>query len=573
MNRAFVFSATAFLLIIPAAILAGSFLQIVKSGDDATILIAKSDVTFYAYKNIKSSFNTASCSYFLLSGSDTSAIIGNLTDDWAPYIESNFTGLNISIAKSQINVTYNAAENSIRVGNINDINDGISINITYQNTTIEGEIGPLEIKSNCDVLTSGVTGGDVTAQITLFLRLSNTMSYTEGTSDANSTFVNIPEGSSVTWTIDPLNATHDFNITGDIDIYLYLDPNPDGGKYPDLTVTLNCGLCSPSELASLTEDQITNDTAEWHVITISPSAGTIIPVNSNLSLTLSVPTGPQAPSIDVYYDSSTYNSGVNIPGSTSEVDTEAPSFGGLTSATDAGTGGQINLLWSAASDPSTPITYYIYISNSDTFDYNNENYTTTNTYYNVTGLTNGQWYNFVVRAQDSASNMDDNTVNKSATPSGTSFSETLYSSGNYTGSSDTFDDTKLLNDDNKKVVVDQGDIELADFYDPTGTVTDITSCVIYWIDKAKTKGGASASDANRTIDAGDGSAWTWGTYGPTLATSGEAQYSLDITSYFEGVSVDEAGDINNIRLRYTSNDTTGNVDFEWDQVYIVIQYT
>jgi hypothetical protein len=263
---------------------------------------------------------------------------------------------------------------------------------------------------------------------------------------------------------------------------------------------------------------------------------------------------------------------MNIPGNTSTPDETAPTFSGLTSATDAGTGGQINLSWSAASDPSIPIMYYIYISNSGTFDYNNENYTTTNTYYNVTGLTNGQWYNFIVRAQDSASNMDTNTVNKSAIPSGTSFSETLYSSGNYTGSSDTFDSTILLNDDNKKVVVDQGDIEIADFDDPTGTVTNITSAIIYWIDKAKTKGGASASDANRTIDAGDGSDWSWGTYGPAPATSGEAQYSLDITSYFTGVGTD-ATDIANIKLRYTSNDTTGKVDFEWDQVYIDIQYT
>lgn len=571
MNRAFVFSVTGFLLIIPAAILAASFLHIVKTGEDATTLSAKSDVTLYAYKNIRASFNKASCSYFLLSGSNTSAIIGNLTDDWASYIEANYTGLDITIAKSQINVTYDSSENSIKVGNINDINDGIPINVTYQNTTIAGELGPLKMSSTCDVVTPGAAAGAETPHITLFLRSGNELSFTEGTS-LSSTNQRINEGESYTWTIDPLYTLYDFNITGNIDIYLYLDPEIDPPKYPDLTVTLTCGLCNPSVLATLTEDQITNDTADWYVITISPATGTILPKGSNLSLTLSVSNEPGGVvSIDVYYDSSEYNSGMNIPGNASAPDETAPTFDGLENATNAGTGGAINLDWSAASDPSTPITYYIYISTSGTFNYASENYTTQNTYYNVTGLTNGQWYNFVVRAQDSASNMDTNTENKSATPSGTTYEETLYSSGNYTNSSDAFDSTILLNDDNKKVVVDEDDIETADFDDPAGTVTNITSCIIYWIDKAKTKGGYSVNDANRTIDAGDGSVWTWGTYGPATATGVEQQYSLDITSHFDGIGDDT--DINNIRLRYTSNDETDKVDFEWDQVYIVIQYT
>ncbi len=572
MNRAFVFSTTGFLLIIPAVILAASFLHMVQSGEDATILSAKSDVTLYAYKNMRASFNKAGCSYFLLSGSDTSAIIANLTDEWASYIEVNYTGLNITIAKSQINVTYDSDENSIKVGNINDINDGIPINVTYQNTTIAGELGPLEIQGTCDVVAPQGAAEEETPRITLFLRSGNELSFTEGTS-SSSTHMTISEGSSVTWTIDPLYADYDFNITGNIDFYLYLDPTIAPPKYPDLTVTLTCGLCNPSVLATLTEDQITNDTADWYVITISPATGTIIPKGSNLSLTLSVPDTPGGVvSIDIYYDSSEYNSGMDLPGNTSVPDETAPTFGGLVSATDAATGGAINLDWSAASDPSIPITYYIYISTSGTFNYGFENYTTQGVYYNVTGLTNGQWYNFVVRAQDSASNMDTNTVNKSATPSGTSYEETLYSSGSYTGSSDTFDSTVLHDDDNNKVVVDQGDIEIADFDDPTGTVTNITSCVIYWIDKARATGGASVSDANRTIDAGDGGVWTWGTYGPATATGVEQQYSLDITDYFAGVDTD-AADINDIRLRYTSNDATGKVDFHWDQVYIVIQYT
>ena len=41
-------------------------------------------------------------------------------------------------------------------------------------------------------------------------------------------------------------------------------------------------------------------------------------------------------------------------------DTTPPTFAGLTGATDAATGGTVNLTWAAATDPSTPITYDIY---------------------------------------------------------------------------------------------------------------------------------------------------------------------------------------------------------------------
>lgn len=573
MNRAFVFSTTAFLLIVPAAILAASFLQIVKTGEDVAILSAKSDVTLYAFKNIRASFNKASCSFFLLSGSNTSYIIGNLTEDWAPYMEANYTGLNVTIAKGQINVTYNSVDDSIKVGNINDMREGIPINLTYRNTTIEGKIGPLEIANDCDVLMPGELDTSVTPSVFMFMRSANELSFTAGSS-ASTTKVTLSEGGSETWTIDPMYDSYDFNITGNIDIYLYLDPAIDPPKYPELTAILTCGLCNPQVLANIVEDQITNDTAEWYVLTISPALGTRIPKNSNLSLTLSVsPVAGGVVSLDVYYDSATYNAGFNMPGNTSIPDETAPTFGGLATATDAATGGAINLDWSAASDVSTPITYYIYISSiSGSFNFNSENYTTQDTYYNVTGLTNGQVYYFVVRAQDAVSNMDNNGIERSATPSGTSYEETLYSSGNYSGSTIEFDSTILLNDDNSKLNIDRGDVVIADFNDPTGPVTNITSAIIYWSDRAKTTGGAIASDANRTLDAGDGSSWTWGTYGPATAAGTEANYTLEITDYFTGVTTD-ATDINNIRLRYTSNDATDNVEFHWDQVYIVIRYT
>jgi hypothetical protein len=96
-------------------------------------------------------------------------------------------------------------------------------------------------------------------------------------------------------------------------------------------------------------------------------------------------------------------------------DTTSPIFTGLASATDAQANGAVNLSWSAASDPSTPITYNIYYSTSPG-GYGFAKATTQNTSYQVTGLTNGQVYYFVVRAQDVVGNEDDNMVEISATP-------------------------------------------------------------------------------------------------------------------------------------------------------------
>ena len=573
MNKAFVFSTTAFLLIIPAALLAASFLQIVKSGDDATALSVRSDVTLYTYKNARAGFNKASCSFFLLSGSDTSAIIGNLSDEWAQSIEANYTGVNITIDTSKINVTYDSDENSIRIGNIDDMNDGIPINITYQNTTIEGKLGPLEIASDCDVVTPGGEPGEESPFVTLFLVDTDKLSFDEGTGDADSSFVNLGEGDSATFTIDPLYDAMQFNITGSIDIYLYLDPIVDPPKYPDITVSLECGLCNPSVLATLTEDEISNDTAGWYVFTITPASGTVIPKLSNLTLTLSVADTPGGVvGIKVFYDSATYNSALSIPGNASIPDETAPTFSGLVSASDRVAGGAINLYWDAATDISEPITYYIYVSSTADFNYDFENYTTQNSYYNATGLTNGQWYNFVVRAQDAASNMETNTVDKSATPTGATYTETLYSEGNSSGSDDIFDRSILFKDDNKKVIVDQGEIETAYFDDPIAVVTDVTSCVIYWVDEVTVTAGPP-NTANRTVDMGDGSSWDWGTFGPAEPTGTEATYSLNLTTYFTDTSPNDQTDINDIQLRYTSNDASGVVDFWWDHVYIDITYT
>ncbi len=111
---------------------------------------------------------------------------------------------------------------------------------------------------------------------------------------------------------------------------------------------------------------------------------------------------------------------------TTPVDSTPPDFNGLDAATDLGTGGAINLLWTPAndpdtlecnSDPSLPITYNVYYSMvSGTQDFMNANATTTSTFIDITGLQNGAFYYFVVRAEDAAGNEEANLVEKSALP-------------------------------------------------------------------------------------------------------------------------------------------------------------
>ncbi len=98
-------------------------------------------------------------------------------------------------------------------------------------------------------------------------------------------------------------------------------------------------------------------------------------------------------------------------------DTQPPTFSGLQSVINIGTGTSLELSWDAAVDASTPITYYIFRSTtSGGQDFNSPVGSTTNTYFNDTGLTEGTTYYYVVRAEDSNGYRDTNTVEVSGSP-------------------------------------------------------------------------------------------------------------------------------------------------------------
>lgn len=111
---------------------------------------------------------------------------------------------------------------------------------------------------------------------------------------------------------------------------------------------------------------------------------------------------------------------------TTPIDTTPPTFGGLGSSIDLGTGGTVRLVWSAAidpdtvecnTDPSLPISYNIYHSmTSGGQDFLNPNATTEGTQIDISGLQNGVFSYFVVRAVDSSGNEDSNLVEKSVLP-------------------------------------------------------------------------------------------------------------------------------------------------------------
>jgi hypothetical protein len=146
-DNAFVFTGTAFLLVIPTVILAASFINMVEYGSKATVASIRSDVVFYAYNDVKSSFEKTGCNLIDVYGSNTSAIRQYLTATWAPLIKQNYTervGVIIDLPEDKINVSDDAQYHRIEIGNLNT-SQSIPLNVTDLNSeaSLNLSMGPL----------------------------------------------------------------------------------------------------------------------------------------------------------------------------------------------------------------------------------------------------------------------------------------------------------------------------------------------------------------------------------------------------------------------------------------------
>jgi predicted CxxxxCH...CXXCH cytochrome family protein len=126
------------------------------------------------------------------------------------------------------------------------------------------------------------------------------------------------------------------------------------------------------------------------------------------------------PNTTVYGTSNTASYTVSAtPDTTAPVLTGSPSWYGLDKATVLDASGTVKLSWTRAEDHSMPITYDVFWS-TVAIDYDTPQASTKDTSYRVTGLTNGQSYNFAVRAKDFYNNTDTNTITLQAIPQGLS---------------------------------------------------------------------------------------------------------------------------------------------------------
>ncbi|MCK4644612.1 endonuclease [bacterium] len=206
------------------------------------------------------------------------------------------------------------------------------------------------------------------------------------------------------------------------DVYLDDESSNDfvinGGEYYELLDDADITIDgpSPASLSSLANTNQRNNPgdsalliASWTTSTYdnaTPGSGAGTPSNAGVIINeYSDGSDYKYEYIELYYD----GGGVT--------DTTPPVFAGIESVTDTQWGGELTLGWSTASDTSTPISYYIYISTaSGGQDFGSPDYVTQELTYDVNGLNNGTEYFFVVRARDSKNNVSTNMQELSGIP-------------------------------------------------------------------------------------------------------------------------------------------------------------
>ncbi len=562
--KGFVFTGMVFLMVIPAMILAASFLNMMETGDKATALVTQSDAAFAVYNNVDSNLELASCSYFLINDDDTALILQNLTGYWAPYIEGNYTAVTVSIAEDEINVTYNITGDYIKVGNINNIDEGIPITITVQDITYQRDLGPLKLYKNCsEEIAADIEVAGILGQTLYLTNISVQYNLTaESPTTTQNLSVVIADGESVEWVISPFdnvsfNTSAPFNVTDDILLSIYLIPTTDWPTNP----TVNFGLFYDGfQLGS----SITNETTTegWSTNYITGITGTIIPANASLTLRISVESeSPKDPTLEVIYNSTEISSAIVIPGNIISVgDTTPPEISNVSNTSIGPT--SVIIEWNTSESSDSLVNYSTYPSLASSSTKSNATNTLSHV-VNITGLSPATTYYYEVLSTDSSSNTgrDNNSdLYYNFTTLGTM--ETLWCDdptyGCPGGVLCNWDDTYIQINDTDEVIVG--------FDDPTYSVTEIYSAIIYWVEKGDTQ-------PTRTFAAGDGTDWSWN------STTGKVENTfnietLNITSYFGDLSLDVDTDIKNLQVNYTNNDPSGppSREFYWDQVYVNVTY-
>lgn len=158
MGRAFVFTATAFLLVIPAIILAASFSAMTKVGNAGSVTTLKADKVYYIAMGVELDWEDTATSLVTLHGYDNATIEDRIKYQWAPDLEA------ATLSRFMVNLSID--ESLIRTGRVN-ASGILYVNFTgapYNATTVGGDVyltgtlNPLLIK----VGAGGLVGYDLT---------------------------------------------------------------------------------------------------------------------------------------------------------------------------------------------------------------------------------------------------------------------------------------------------------------------------------------------------------------------------------------------------------------------------
>jgi hypothetical protein len=215
----------------------------------------------------------------------------------------------------------------------NDGNPDVNLSSLEEADVTLQKTVPVTLKSKADLTTITATAAtnssisnNATARCvyTLTQKVKNLYMHENGGTDqmdtfigtgSSSTSVQISDDNSHVWQHSPVFAS-DFNITDNISVYLYIDPTAGTGFFtegnPDVEVVFTYGS---TYIGSFKVTDIT--TTQWYTFTVT-SAVDYIPAGNAITMTVNVDSCNRGFRgrdgwVDIYYDSSTYDSRIDLP--------------------------------------------------------------------------------------------------------------------------------------------------------------------------------------------------------------------------------------------------------------------